>query len=236
MRSIVVGLTAVLLAGTAQAATYTETGDAGQTLTTAQVASTGSSSAALTAIFGSLATAGDADLFKIYIASPSTFSATTNNIGTSTDLDTELFLFSFTGTAIAANDDDASGLVLNSTLPSGDTHYAGLVAGYYYLGISNSGNEPVNLNNQLLFATGPGTSVRGAASGLNPTTLADFDENQYDGNLPGAYQINLTGASLGAAVTSGVPEPETWALLIMGFGAMGASLRRRRSRARFAAA
>lgn len=234
MRLMILGLGAALLSSTAHAATFVEVGDAGQTLTTAAVASTGVSSAALSDIFGSLSTAGDADLFRIYISSPSSFSATTNNADTSFDLDTELFLLSGTGTAIAVNDDDASGLVLNSTLPVGNSRYAGLAAGYYYLGISNSGNELVNLNNQLLFASGLGTSARGPASGLNPTTLYNFNEQQYDETLPGAYRINLTGASLGPAVTSGVPEPSTWAMMLAGFGAMGASLRVRRRATRFA--
>ena len=32
------------------------------------------------------------------------------------------------------------------------------------------------------------------------------------------------------AVTAGVPEPATWALMLVGFGGLGAALRSRRSR------
>lgn len=41
-----------------------------------------------------------------------------------------------------------------------------------------------------------------------------------------APQLNFT---LGTPVSGAVPEPGTWALMLIGFGAMGVSLRRRRS-------
>lgn len=44
------------------------------------------------------------------------------------------------------------------------------------------------------------------------------DENPFAGNL-----LNLTNT-----VQNAVPEPQTWALMILGFGAIGATLRRRR--------
>ena len=48
------------------------------------------------------------------------------------------------------------------------------------------------------------------------------------------YQIDITNGTnsetvSGPAVSPGVPEPASWALMILGFGAMGAMLRRRRS-------
>jgi hypothetical protein len=42
------------------------------------------------------------------------------------------------------------------------------------------------------------------------------------------YSINATAESVAA-----VPEPATWALMILGFGIVGAALRRRRTRVRF---
>ena len=225
MRTLAIGLAAALMAGAAHAATYTETGDAGQTLATAASAVTGGG-AALSSISGVLDVA-DADLYRIYISDPASFSATTLNGGTDdAALDTEIFLFDAQGHAVAANDDDQGGLSVDSTLPMGDGHYAGLAAGEYFLGISISGDDPANANNQLLFETsGETTAVRGAAGGLNPTTLAGFDGFQYYTNDPGAYRIDLTGVSTGPM--SAAPEPSAWALMVLGVATMGAALRRR---------
>ncbi|MEW5688218.1 MAG: PEPxxWA-CTERM sorting domain-containing protein [Pseudomonadota bacterium] len=44
----------------------------------------------------------------------------------------------------------------------------------------------------------------------------------------GSVGMQIDNLSFGAAAQGGVPEPATWALMIMGFGAAGASLRRRR--------
>ncbi|MBL8554606.1 MAG: PEP-CTERM sorting domain-containing protein [Phenylobacterium sp.] len=43
------------------------------------------------------------------------------------------------------------------------------------------------------------------------------------------YGVQLDNIVVGEAVTGGVPEPATWALMILGFGAAGAALRRRSS-------
>ena len=100
---------------------------------------------------------------------------------------------------------------------------ATLAAGTYYFGISLSGNEPVNSNNQLLFAGYPGgdtTATRGAASGLNPTTLSTFN---------GQYLLPTDVGTYSVAITNAVPEPSTWAALALGSLAAGATILRRRS-------
>ncbi|MFL6530350.1 MAG: DVUA0089 family protein [Chthoniobacterales bacterium] len=205
------------------AQTWTEVGDAGQTL--AGVQNTGVVGGnSLTTIFGTLSSATDADLFRITITAPTTFSASTVNMTTATSmLDTVLFLFTSNGLAICMNDDDASGLVTQSRIPAGNSFTMVLSPGVYILGISLSDNEPVNSSNQLLFAAGDSTSVRGPASGINPTTLFDFT----GGGFPptGSYQIDLTSAA------SAVPEPST--LILASGGALGliALLRRRAGRA-----
>jgi hypothetical protein len=218
----------VLAAQSSRGQTFTETTDAGQTLATAQTTASATSPTGqnLSMIVGSIGTDADADLFKIYLTNPATFSATTDNsVTNASGLDTALFLFSSTGVAIETNDDE-SGLSYTSTLPAGESFTASLPAGYYYLGISGSGNEPVNSASQLLFKPYPGgdtTAVRGAATGVNPTTLATFNANGYSGNN-GAYEIDLTGAEAvggGVVATSGVPEPSTWVMLFLGAAAMG---------------
>lgn len=49
-----------------------------------------------------------------------------------------------------------------------------------------------------------------------------------NGSFEDARQVRL--GDIGAILSSAVPEPASWALMILGFGGMGASLRRRRNR------
>lgn len=225
----------------AHAATFTETTDAGETLSTASYTGTGAS-APLTSIFGSFGTESDADLYEIIITTPSSFSASTlNSITETSGVDTALFLLNAQGVAVATNDDAAGGQSIDSSLPAGNGLYANLAAGTYFLGVSDSGDEPVNLNNQLLFAGYPGgdtTAVRGAAGGLNPTTEAGFNHQQYSGAGVGAYEIDLTSSATVSApgAVSAAPEPSAWALMIAGVALAGGALRYRRRPARFAAA
>ena len=237
------------LGSISQAQTYTEVGDAGDTLATAQTV-TGPSGTAISSISGSFGSTGtDADLYVINISSPTTFSASTNNATTNTaftsggltagPLDTALFLFNASGVEIATNDDTATGTgnVVTSTLAAGDALYASLPAGKYYLGISISGNEPVNSVGQLLFALNDDpASTRGpeGANNLGPqnpastgiaadatgTILSSFNQDNYD-DESGNYQIDLNGVM-------GVPEPSTWALIALGGGAAGCLSARRR--------
>lgn len=204
------GIAGALLLATAPSygQIYNEIGDAGQTLGGAQ--STGVVSGnSLTTIFGTLSGQNDADLFVFMITAPTTFSASTMNTLTMTSgLDTALFLFNSMGVPIYTND-DANGTTVQSTLPAGTSFTMTLSPGTYYLGISLTGNEPMNSNGQLLFAPFPGgnsTAVRGPASGLNPNTLANFTSGSFA--QTGGYQIDLTSSA-----TSAVPEPSTTALV-----------------------
>lgn len=50
-----------------------------------------------------------------------------------------------------------------------------------------------------------------------------------------ANQIVFDDVTFGSAIPGGVPEPSVWAMLVLGFGTLGAAMRRRRSaRVRFA--
>lgn len=58
----------------------------------------------------------------------------------------------------------------------------------------------------------------------------EFAFNFFEGNRAvGSVRGNFSGSF---AAIAGVPEPSTWALLILGFGATGGAMRRRRPRAR----
>jgi len=204
-------------AAPAHAVTYTEFGDAGQTQATAQLAGGVGS---LTDIFGTLRSPLDADLFVINITNPATFSASTVN-ATTGFLDTQLFLLTLAGAPLLLNDDEGSGLSVSSRLPSGSA--ASLAAGLYLLGISQSGYDPANSVNQLLFATGLSTAVRGPASGLQPAVLGQFADNTFFADS-GSYDIQLIGAAA-------VPEPEISVMLLLGgaFCAYAGSRRRRKA-------
>lgn len=208
---------ATLVANQARAVTYVELGDAGQTPATVQ--STGvNATTALTGISGNLSSPLDADLFAITLTATSTFSAIASS---ATGIDTSLFLFNSAFVPVIAND-DSSNTSFQAGIPAGNSLLTTLAAGTYYLAISLSGNEAVNLNNQQLFTVDqPTTNVRGIASGLNPTALSTFNGQTFF-NESGAYNIALTSTA------TAVPEPTAVASLLVGAVAAGSAFIRRK--------
>lgn len=91
--------------------------------------------------------------------------------------------------------------------------------------------SPFGANN-LYYLTGP-SFVDG--SGLGFLTAAGTSVNLFYQDSASSYRINTTGpftssfvnASSTAAVAA-VPEPGTWAMMLLGFGAVGFGMRRRR--------
>lgn len=203
--------------------TFAEPGDAGQTLATAAntAANAGQVGQTLSTITGTIGSSTDADLYVLTITNVTTFSAIASSTA---GIDTSLFLLNAAGVPVTAND-DASGASFQAALPAGNAFLATLAPGKYYLGISLSGNEPVNLNSQLLFTPDqPTTNVRGAASGLNPTTESTFNGGTFFAET-GAYSIALTATT---AATNAVPEPGTNVALGLGGIASFVFLRRLR--------
>lgn len=203
------------MAGQAGAATVNESGDAGQTVATAQDTTSSGPVQAITAISGGIMSSIDADLYLIHIANPGSFAATADASGTM--FDPQLFLLTLGGAPVALNDDAAGG---QSSLPSLGG-IASLAAGYYLLGISQSGYDPVNSANQLLFASGLTTDIRYAASGLQPATLGGFSDGTFFPDS-GTYTIQLAGVDS----LSAVPEPSA-ALMLLAGGLFVAARRRR---------
>lgn len=56
------------------------------------------------------------------------------------------------------------------------------------------------------------------------------------GGQAGVVRFTLTGGDINLPPTGGVPEPATWAMMLVGFGAMGAVMRRQRRHGRAAIA
>jgi hypothetical protein len=90
-----------------------------------------------------------------------------------------------------------------------------------------------------VFFIGDGLTGTGAGSvqnfivpiGATELVLGIVDANGYNGP-PGAYFDNSGSYAVTVnfpVATSGTPEPAAWALMILGFGAVGAGLRRRRT-------
>ena len=210
--------------GSLRAATYTETGDAGDLPTAAQVIS-GTAGTSLTSISGALTLTNgvsDSDMFKIVINSPSTFSAsTTAFIPGANSFDTQIAIFTATGVGVVANDDAASGGE-QSSIPTGSVK---LSAGTYYLLISGSGRYATSAGG-LIFpnytdGTTDPTATVGPTGAGGSGAITGYTGSSNEG---GAYTIALTGAQFFA-----VPEPSSLAVLAAGIGGLTFVLRRRRA-------
>ncbi len=105
-----------------------------------------------------------------------------------------------------------------------------------------SGNIANGRNVEVCFTANGGSQCNGAGSGnlglaQNASTVGRITLNFSGGasnitlsDLAVRYQaVNGNGSATGQVVTA-VPEPASWALMLIGFGAVGASMRSRRLR------
>jgi hypothetical protein len=200
--------------GEAKAFTFTESanGDAGARLSTA-ADTTGFGAVGASSTIEGLITADDptvnpdrnkADLFKILIASPGEFNATTEGRDPNRPdrqpypiEDPFLYLFDITGQLIAS-DDDSAGSRQSSIVRF-------LAAGRYYLGITKYGHNPQFDSNVLT----------GWSGNLGQTSAGPTDANNVS-----AYRINLTHT----------PTPVPTPALLPGLVGMGLSLWRKQQK------
>ena len=113
------------------------------------------------------------------------------------------------------------------------------LAGMLNIVVSTTATGPTNnVNFTNVFLTGTGINSPVSV----PQTQGDPNESRALNFFqvgPGTYTINFQGTpgttsgSFGGSVAfqsmAAVPEPGTWALMLLGFGAVGFSMRRRRS-------
>lgn len=205
----------------AQAATFTEMGDAGETLSTAEVIR---GSQPLDSISGALpgnadqgTFPGSADLFKLSLTGGGTFSATT--VG-GASFDTQLFLFNSKGIGIYGNDNASLTLENNqSTLPKGD--FSPTKSGLYYLAISGFNYDPVSDQGEIFPNPGlPFSQVFGPTGPGGGSPLSGFAGPGFSG---GSYTIALTGAKA-------VPEPSSVMGTALGALSVVWILKRKRNR------
>jgi hypothetical protein len=168
----------------------------------------------LNSIIGDLSDGtGGADMYSIYIADPSTFSANFDgdgNGGVTPLADAALYLYDSTGHGIEAADDSTPALGA-FTGP----------AGIYYIAIAPNGNNPqykTGGNSFLIFSafnnSADSTPVAGAGA------IANYSKNGCGANCEGGYDISLSGANY-----SNLPEPASVLLTLLGLGTL--SLRRK---------
>ena len=154
-------------------------------------------------------------------------------------------LFSQSGALIQINDDHTTNVVAGNP-----THWGvGNTGSTLFLetaGPFAAGGQPKN----LIVGPGPYTQNNNGFDNFNPyiNQTGTFVINFTSGGTPvitgGKFEFNTSGTNfVETTCTSGcsviqqsVPEPMTWALMLTGFGGMGALLRRRRAQVAAAAA
>lgn len=212
------------LAAPVHAVNWTEAGDAGQLLGTAQEPL---GDGPLRNIYGTISTTADVDLYKIFISNPTTFSASVTS--TSGNFDSVLALFNGGGYGVYGNDDAALGNS-NAGLPAGSL-LGPQAPGWYYIAVFGLDTTPTSGNGttpdhyiapdtsspftSVLSASGPGGAE--PLSNWAPVPASDLV------TLNEEYRLRLSGVSV-----SPVPEPETYAMLLAGLGLVGAMARRRK--------
>lgn len=104
--------------------------------------------------------------------------------------------------------------------PLGATALAPNATYYLVLGVNGGGSFGWN------YAEGNASTGPGSFANYEYSTDQGASWTNFGGDNPYLMEVNV--------LAEGVPEPTSWALLILGFGAIGATLRRRRINARLA--
>ena len=116
------------------------------------------------------------------------------------------------------------------------TGISGTINGTAITGLFDIPNNPY-----YYFTTGP-TFLDGSGVRFNAGAATNIAFFHQDGVAADQYRVNGNGTvsafgpATSSAATAAVPEPATWAMMMLGFGGMGFAMRRKRisTRIRFA--
>lgn len=199
----------MVVSASALAAVYTESGDAGQTLASAQTVATGT-----TQINGTLGFENDIDLYRLDFST----SAAVTFYATSAD-DPNLILFDAAGHGLWGDDD--GGTSLDSQIVWNVT------PGTYYLAYGENNIEAADASD---------TEFCGNDSDdCSADTTSVLDHFNSDETTTGPYTITLSAATAGAAAPASapasIPTLSEWGMILLsGLLALGAILTLRRKR------
>ncbi len=190
-----IALLASIVMSSANASIIVENGDAGETLTEAQIIIGG-----IDFITGNID--NDADLFRFYWSGGGFYADTTGS-----DFDTQLFLFDELGAGLLGNDD------ISTNNQDAYLEAGSLDAGLYFIGISGFDYDPCYTDpcgiNQI-FKDLPLDGLHSAS--LNSTTLASW--NGLSVAATGSYTINFQQPIID------IPEPTTFAMMALGLAGL----------------
>ena len=188
---------ALASARSANAGTWSEVGDAGNSLVTANIpAGVGT----LTAVSGTLSATDGVDIYRIQITSVAAFSV---SLQSGASFDTQLFLFDSLGLGITHHD-EISGTVLQSRITGANVPSAGV----YYLAVSSFDHDPMNIAGQEIWSDTPYTTERAPDGPGRTGRLASWGGTPGAG---GAYSMAVAGAGFTL-----IPTPGTAVLVMLG--------------------
>ena len=117
--------------------------------------------------------------------------------------------------------------------------YNGATVGYYRVDILNAGADAFStaagdIAQSIIVATGSnGVNPYGANTVALNLAAGTYQLRFAEADNSGFFNLGVDNVSINA-VGGAVPEPATWAMMIAGFGIVGASMRRRKVAVRFA--
>lgn len=121
----------------------------------------------------------------------------------------ELYSSNATGTAVSAGVTDNYGAAVFAITTS-ITPFTALAGVKYFFGVSDVAGHSYNFG------------VESSSSGVGAQTAGGIG-GYY--SLPHSEAFSLSGTS---AATAGIPEPASWAMMLVGLGSVGAMVRRQR--------
>lgn len=191
-----------VLTAAAPGQTWTEDGDAPLLLPGQETLGSG----AMTLITGALSNLRDIDLYCIHIVDVQQFRASSVGL---TDLDTQFFLFDEEGMGITANDDEADGNSLQSTI----TGQFVPGPGYYVLAVSGFNNDPLNHGLKIWGASPRSESPPDGPGAPGPLDSWDNQgftaRSDYGIALEGVEFSNFGGGGYRLSIEGACPGPVT---------------------------